>query len=172
MNLRIRHALERDATLLSDLAQKTYIDTFGATNRAGDIEMYASHTYSPAIQLGELRDERKLYLIAEVDDVAAGFAMLGSSESPSCAALEKPIELFRFYVDHAWHGKGIAQALMKACEDETRALGGATLWLGVWENNPRAIRFYEKIGFRDIGSQPYLLGEDMQTDRVMVRSLR
>ena len=101
-------------------------------------------------------------LVVEDGDALIGFAQLRGS-----AAEYGDVELARFYVDRTQHGRGVAQALMNAVMDAARELGGASLWLGVWEHNPRAIRFYEKCGFRDIGSQPFLLGNDLQTDRVM-----
>ena len=69
-------------------------------------------------------------------------------------------------VDAPWHGKGIAHALMDASLDEAAHRGAATVWLGVWERNARAIRFYGKRGFHDIGVQPFKLGSDLQHDRV------
>lgn len=171
MGVTIRRATEEDAGLLSKIALKIFLDTFAAQNNAKDITIHAARAYSPEIQLRELQDPGKLYLIADIDRVAVGFAMLGEPKSEVCDAFDSPVELFRFYVDEAWHGHGIAQQMMDVVEDVARSLGGRTLCLGVWEHNPRAIRFYEKIGFRDAGSQPYLLGEDQQTDRVMVREI-
>jgi ribosomal protein S18 acetylase RimI-like enzyme len=55
--------------------------------------------------------------------------------------------------------------------EQARRRGAAVLWLGVWERNPRAIRFYEKCGFADAGSQTFVLGSDPQTDRIMWRSV-
>jgi ribosomal protein S18 acetylase RimI-like enzyme len=60
---------------------------------------------------------------------------------------------------------------MAAAQEAGRELGGRTLWLAVWERNPRAIAFYEKFGFRDVGRQDFRLGSDLQTDRVMVADL-
>jgi ribosomal protein S18 acetylase RimI-like enzyme len=164
----IRRATEGDAALLSELALRIFMDTFGPDNDPADMKIHADRSYRPDIQLAELREKGKIYLIAEVDGVPAGFAMLGDPESASCDGFDDPIELFRFYVDKAWHGRGIARPLMDAVIDLARELGGETICLGVWEKNPRAMRFYEKVGFRDVGSQPYLLGNDLQTDRVMV----
>jgi ribosomal protein S18 acetylase RimI-like enzyme len=81
------------------------------------------------------------------------------------------VEIVRFYVDRAWRGTGLAAALMDAAAEEARGRGARSLWLGVWERNPRAIRFYEKCGFRDVGSQDFVLGSDVQRDRVMARHL-
>jgi GNAT superfamily N-acetyltransferase len=169
--VRIRRATESDATMLSEIALKIFLDTFAAQNRPEDIELHVKRSYSPEIQLEELCDATKTYLIAEVDGKPVGFAMVGEALSDTCAAFESPVELFRFYVAQEQHGRGVAQLMMDAVEDVARDMGGCTLCLGVWEHNPRAIRFYEKIGFRDAGAQPYLLGKDLQTDRVMVRKI-
>ena len=171
MNIVIRRATEGDAVVLSRMALKIFLDTFAAQNKAEDIEMHAALSYSPEIQCAEVRDLSKVWLIAEVDGEPAGFAMVGEPGSESCRAFESPVELFRFYIDKEWHGRGVARPMMDAVDDIARTLGGRTLCLGVWEHNLRAIRFYQKSGFNDAGSQPYLLGTDLQTDRVMVRSL-
>ena len=167
----IRRATADDAELLSELARKIFTDTFGPQNTAEDMEIHSRKSYSREIQLRELSDDSLTYLIAESNGQPAGFAMIGAPRSPSCNAFTDPIELFRFYIDKEWHGKGIAQPMMKACEEEARHRGGRTICLSVWEHNPRAIRFYEKTGFRAAGTQPYILGNDVQTDLVMVREI-
>jgi ribosomal protein S18 acetylase RimI-like enzyme len=171
LGLTIRQATSADAEVLSNLALKIFLDTFGAQNKPEDVELHAKHSYSRDIQLGEINDPALTYLIAEMDGTPAGFAMIGVPRSESCSRFDAPIELFRFYVEKTWHGKGIAQPMMKACENVARSLGGKTICLSVWLENPRAIRFYEKIGFRKEGTQPYVLGNDVQTDWVMVRDL-
>ena len=80
------------------------------------------------------------------------------------------VELARFYVRRVHHGRGVAQTLMDAVTAHARALGATQLWLGVWERNARAIAFYRKCGFVQCGTQPFLLGSDLQTDWVMRRT--
>lgn len=167
----IRRAIPDDAQLLADLARKIFLDTFAAQNHPADIELHASQRYGRAIQLAELNDPSLTYLIAESDGCPAGFAMVGEPRSESCSGLEAPMELFRFYVDKDWHGKGIAVAMMEAVYEEARARGGRTICLSVWQHNPRAIRFYEKVGYQIAGTQPYVLGTDLQTDWLMTREL-
>jgi len=67
--------------------------------------------------------------------------------------------------------RGVGSALMQVCIDHARKKRHRTLWLGVWDQNPRAIRFYTKWGFRDVGGQTFMLGDDPQQDRVLSRSL-
>lgn len=167
----IRRATVDDAELLSGLAHKIFLDTFGPRNKPEDMEIHSRKSYSREIQLRELTDESLTYLIAEHDGKPAGFAMIGTPRSPSCDEHFAPIELFRFYVDKEWHGRGVAGPMMRACEEEALRRGGQTICLSVWQLNPRAIRFYEKIGFRTAGTQPYVLGNDVQTDWVMVREI-
>ena len=74
-------------------------------------------------------------------------------------------------MDRPWHGQGIAQRLMDSVSDIARRRGAETLWLAVWEFNPRAVAFYRKCGFVDVGSKAFILGTDRQTDRVMERAI-
>jgi ribosomal protein S18 acetylase RimI-like enzyme len=94
------------------------------------------------------------------------------SSAPALAATaSRASGLWRFYVDFAFHGQGVAQALMTAVEDAARARGASTLWLGVWESNVRAQAFYRKQGFTVVGSQIFILGSDPQRDLIMAKTI-
>lgn len=158
----IRLATLADAAALARLGARTFVDTFAAHNTAEDMEQYIGRTYTEELQRREIEDPSIVTLVADDDGALIAFAQLRRS-------LEDygDVELARLYVDRDQHGRGLAQQLMNASLDAARDLGGETLWLGVWEHNARAIRFYEKCGFRDVGAHPFLLGSDLQTDRVM-----
>ena len=158
----VRRATASDAAALAELGARTFIDAFGAQNRAEDMEAYVKATYGVEQQLREIDDP----LVVEEDGALIAFAQLSRSDSP-----HGDVELGRFYVDRNLHGRGIAQALMDAVLAAARHLGARKLWLGVWEHNPRAIRFYEKCGFVDVGSHPFQIGTDVQTDRIMTLAL-
>ncbi|HYC88261.1 MAG TPA: GNAT family N-acetyltransferase [Thermoanaerobaculia bacterium] len=158
----VRRATASDAAALAELGARTFIDTFAAQNRPEDIEAYVAKSYGVAQQLREIGDT----LVVEENGALVAFAQLHRSASPF-----GDIELGRFYVDRTHHGRGIAQALMDAVLAAARTLGGRKLWLGVWEHNPRAISFYAKCGFADEGSQPFTVGSDVQTDRIMTLTL-
>lgn len=175
-DLAIRHATTADAEALSAFAAMVFRDTFAPDNDPMDMQSYLSDAFTPEKQAAEIADGSCVCLIAEVGERLAGYALL-RIEAPDQrdASLARPVaqtvELQRFYVEPAWHGRGIAPRLMAACVDAARTAGGATMWLGVWERNARAIRFYAKQGFTDVGSQEFQLGADRQTDRVMSRSV-
>jgi ribosomal protein S18 acetylase RimI-like enzyme len=75
----------------------------------------------------------------------------------------------RFYVDRSLHGTGAAQALMMAVLAHAASAGQDAVWLQVWEQNPRAIRFYARAGFTDVGGTIFLVGSSSYRDRVLVQ---
>jgi ribosomal protein S18 acetylase RimI-like enzyme len=167
----IRHASAADAAALSALAERTFRDTFAAVNSAENMAAHVAAAYGVDKQLAEIESTHIRTLLADIDGAAAGYAQLRSGHAPDCVRAEHAVELWRFYVDRAWIGRGVAPPLMQAVFAEARGLGGATLWLGVWEHNPRAIAFYRKCGFVEAGAHVFQLGADAQTDVIMQRSL-
>jgi diamine N-acetyltransferase len=171
-DLVIRRAMDGDAERLAAFARRTFVETFGADNSAEDMAIHVASAFGADIQLHQIRDPRMVTLLAESGPTLVGFAQVRQGESPACVAGDSPLELWRFYVDRPFHGRGIAQALMHAADQAAEQFGGRTLWLGVWERNPRAISFYTKCGFVDVGAHAFIFGTEEQTDRVMARSLR
>lgn len=170
-SLRIRTGTISDAALLAELAARTFRESFGAENTPEDMALHLARTYGEAMQRRELADPALTYLIAEVDGATAAYALVRAGPAPGCVTGKGPIEVLRFYVERPWQGRGVAQTLMAACESEARRRGGQTLWLGVWERNERARRFYQKMEFVDVGSQRFVVGNDPQTDRVLSRQV-
>jgi diamine N-acetyltransferase len=167
----IRRGTSDEAAELALFAERVFRDAFGAQNRAADLELYLGQAYGAPQQLAELKDADVTTLVAEVEGRVAGFAQLRPGKTAACITGPAPIELWRFYVDRPFQGSGVAGMLMEAVLESARARDSQTLWLGVWERNPRAQAFYRKWGFVDVGAQPFLLGSDPQTDRVMARPL-
>lgn len=167
----IRTATTADATVVADLARRTFYDTFGATNHPVDMELHLARSYGVDQQTRELNDRDITTLLVEEDGQAIAYAMLRGDHVPDCVTGPAPLELWRFYVDRGWHGRGIAQALMERVKTTARERGARTLWLGVWERNDRARAFYAKCGFTDAGDHIFLFGTDPQTDLVMVTPL-
>lgn len=171
MSVVIRPAGVPDAAWLAELAERTFRETYASHNTPDNMERYVAEHFGPALQAAELADAGYLTLVAEVDGRAAGYAQLGRGPAPECVAGPDPMEIIRFYVDRPWHGQGLAQALMRAAATHAGAAGARTLWLGVWERNPRAIAFYRKCGFVEVGTHTFVLGTDHQRDLVLARPI-
>jgi len=167
----IRRGTAADAPVLASLARDTFFDTFAATNDATDMAIHLEHAYGVTQQTAELNDPDVITLLVDDGGLMVAYAQLRSGHAPDCVHGARPIELWRFYVNRPWHGRGIAQALMTRVTAEAGDTGAQTLWLGVWERNPRARAFYAKCGFTDVGEHVFLFGTDPQTDRVMARLL-
>lgn len=157
--------------MLAELARTTFYDTFAASNDASDMAMHLERSYGVQQQTSELQNPGIVTLLVEDEERAIAYAQVRGGHVPDCVAGPHPVELWRFYVAKGFHGRGVAQALMERVKDEARQLGAKTLWLGVWEQNPRARAFYAKCGFADAGQHTFLFGTDPQTDLVMTLPL-
>jgi GNAT superfamily N-acetyltransferase len=168
----MRRASPDDAASLAAFAVHAFIETFGDENDPDDLRAYIESMYGLAQQTDEIRDPSMATWLAEHDDGALiGFAQICRKRVPPCVEAANPAEIYRLYVAHSAHGTGVAQALMSTAFAQAREWGADVVWLGVWEHNPRAMRFYRKFGFADVGSIDFFVGPDRQTDRVYVLPL-
>lgn len=170
MHVAIRAAVAGDAELLAELARRTFVDTFAADNDPANIAVHVASSFGAQRQRAEIVDPDVRTLVAEVDGIFAAFAQVRRRPAPSCVQ-GRSVELWRFYVDRPFIGRGVAARLMDEVFAEAARLGANVVWLGVWERNPRAIRFYAKHGFVDVGTHVFQVGDDAQTDRVMRREV-
>ena len=170
-DLTIRRANREDAGLLAELGARTFAETFATDNSPEDIAAYIGAFFNLAQQMAELADPSSTFLIAEVRGLVAGYAKLHAGEAAEGVDGAKPVELVRLYVSREWLGRGVGEALMRACVDEARQAGHRTVWLGVWERNARAQAFYRKWNFRAVGEHVFQLGSDPQRDILMERAV-
>ena len=170
MDWTIRPALPSDAQNLSELAERTFRDAFSALNTPEDMDLHCATAYTPALQSAEIADPDVLTLVAESRGALVAYAQLRlHSATPACVDISPAIELQRIYVDQGFHGKGLAVELLAEVFWRAEQHGAAALWLGVWEHNPRAIRFYQRHGFVEVGDHVFVVGSDPQRDLLMVR---
>lgn len=169
----IRQATPEDSQHLTDLAYTTFWDAFShhPKNAPDDLAAYMSDAFSREQIVRELADAKNIFLIAEIDGETAGYAKLILDTIEPGVTATRPIELSRLYSHQKFLGKGVGQTLMDACLERARLEDRDVMWLGVWEYNPRAQRFYEKNGFRLVGKHTFLLGSDPQTDLLMQREM-
>ena len=173
-NLIIRYGATEDSEMLTDLAWTTFWDAFhdNPKNAPDDLADYMNSAFNIRQIETELADENAIFLIAEIENEAVGYAkLLLNSIEPEITA-KKPIELNRLYSKQEFLGKGIGKSLMERCFAEAEKHNCDTIWLGVWEFNPRAQAFYRKHGFYEVGKHIFQLGADAQTDVLMQKDLQ
>ena len=166
----VRRASVADAALLASLAATAFSDTFAVDNTPENMARYIAGAFSESIQRAELEDARNVVYLAERDGAPAGSVMLREGPAPACVDSPNALEIARLYSAKRYIGAGVGSALMEMSLRHAAEAGRAVVWLAVWERNPRAIAFYERWGFRDVGVQTFQLGDDLQTDRVMRRA--
>lgn len=169
--LRIRSAAPADLDALLDLGRRTFIDTFAAHNDPADFAVCLEVHYAREKFQRDLADERTLFLV--VEETAGGpplaYARLRWGNAPECVPDRQALEIEKFYVDRPHLGRGIGDMMMRHCLDFARQTGRETVYLSVWEHNARAVRFYQKWGYRKVGEHVFVVGSDPQIDWWMMR---
>lgn len=165
----IRPAVEADVDVLVALAAGTFRATYREICDAGEIEDYIREHFTPQEVATWIDDDRTL--VAELDRRPAGYAVLSREQAPACVAGPAPVQLWRIYLSEAAQGRGHGASLLHACLDEALSMGGRTVWLGVYDRNVRAVAFYQRQGFRQVGTRDFAFGGRIYRDPVMARAI-
>lgn len=172
--MRIRPALPADARELALLGERLWRGTYTGLIPSSNLELHLAATFGVARQDAELADPANLTLVLDAEGKLMGYALLRAHgpepAHPGCPFF-RPLEVARFYLDASLHGSGAAAQLMAAVLARAATEGHDGVWLQVWEQNPRAIRFYAKMGFLDAGDASYRIGEQVDRDRLLVHTL-
>ena len=167
MEITIRRILLDDAKMLAQISRQTFYDTFTGTCTEEDMQNFLEHYYNLAQVQRELSNSSDYYYFAEVDGKTVGYLRFMEDYSNWPLVKQwKALELKRLYVIKEYHGKGIAQQLMGFFILFAKQNKYQMVWLGVWENNFRAQKFYNKYGFVDSGhTHGFPIGDTPQTDK-------
>ena len=165
--MNIRYGTTDDAEMLSQLGAKTFYDTFAKDNTPEDMDVHLKKSFSSEIQFNELSAPENIFLIIEAEGNPIGFAQLIMDSREETIKGVRTLEIRRIYATQENIGKGVGKELMSAAIQEAKQRGCDSIWLGVWEKNPRAIAFYKKWGFREVGTHTFTVGDDPQNDFIM-----
>ena len=170
--MKVRPALSSEAQAYTDFARAVFIATYAESNPPSLLAQHLERAFNVVQQQADLLDPTRTTLVLESPDAKwAGFAVLRTHLAPAAVPGGNPVELERIYVDGAWHGHGAGHQLMAACIDRAAANGHDVLWLGVWTENHRARRFYQKEGFVDVGMHQFDFGGELQDDVLMAYTI-
>ena len=170
--LDIRRAGPGDVERLAELARRTFVDAFAEHNTTANMNQYVGEAFSEAQLLRELEDSASTFLWAEQTGIPCGYAKLRRGSAEDDVSGEKPVELERIYAETDKIGAGVGKTLLHTAIKIAQSEGFQTLWLGVWEHNERAIEFYHRQGFVDVGYKAFMLGKEQQTDLIMQLDMR
>lgn len=171
MTLALRRCTTADIDALRELSIRTYYETFSSLSSPEDMDAYLAQAYDREKLLRELDDNNSLFFFLYADDVLAGYLKLNEAPSQSDINDAVSLEIERIYVSSEFQGRGFGQYLMDQALRIATERGKNYAWLGVWEKNAKALRFYGKNGFYKAGTHVFVMGEDVQTDYIMRKDL-
>jgi GNAT superfamily N-acetyltransferase len=167
-------ATVRDAARLAALGARLFTQAYGPTHPEPELGRYLARSFGVARMAAELADDGSTFFVV-VDAAGAdiGYAYVRESRTPPPAGVagRRPVEIARFYVEEAWHGRGVAQAMMAACIADAQARHADVLWLAAWEPAHRAQAFYRGMGFEVVGATTFRFGDVLEDDVLMARRL-
>ena len=167
MKLHLRPCTITDLEVLVNLGRRTFIEAFEKDNKPEDFKIYLDSAFGEKTLRKELQDINSVYYFIYMDSSLVGYIKLNENEAQSDIKDINSIELERIYVLAEFQGRGIGEWILRQVISIAKVKNRSYVWLGVWEHNPKAIKFYQRLGFYKFGSHPYFIGSDEQTDWLM-----
>jgi diamine N-acetyltransferase len=171
-DVRIVECGPADAEELAEIARATFLDTYSADTSPDDMRAFLRDAYRPQTIRAELETPGSRFFIARAGDAAAGYLKLNTGDAQNERLEGVGLEIEAVYVHRRYQGLGIGSMLLEHARAEAKAIGADHVWLGVWELNRPAIRFYERKGFVEVGSHPFRFGSVEHHDLIMRWELR
>lgn len=167
----LRRITVQDVPALSHVAKKTFYDTFTGTCTADDMQVFLDEFYNEISLAEEINNSNYQYFFAEQNNEIIGYILFSENNTAFAEITgSKALELKRLYVLESFHGKGIAQIMMNFYIDYAVKNGYDLAFLGVWEHNLRAQKFYSKYGFvTSVYTHDFPIGNTPQTDIYMLK---
>ena len=165
--LQLSEADFADLAPLLDLAQTSFVQAFTEGNKPENVQAYLSQAFTSLQLENEWRNPASTFLLASLEGKLVGYTKVNLAAAQTDVQDAESLEVARLYtLEEVW-GRGVGQFLLDAALDFAKEKGKTFVWLGVWEHNARAIRFYEKNGFKAFGSHPFPFGDEIQNDWLM-----
>lgn len=172
MTTTIQNVTIDDLSTLRDLSIETYTDTFGEFNTPENLQAYIDDAYDPEILRKELLDNNSEFYFVKVDGQLAGYLKVNILSAQSEPMPDDFLEIQRIYIRKSFKRQGLGKLLLELGLKRAQALGKARVWLGVWENNFAAQKFYQFMGFEKYRSHKFVMGDSVQTDYILKKELR
>jgi len=160
-----------DLPALQEISRSTYRATFAAQNTEANMNAYLDDAFNAEKLKNELLTEASSFYFAYENGRLAGYLKLNESGAQTDVNDPSSIELERIYVIPDFQGQGVGRFLMNRAVTIARERNRTYLWLGVWEKNERALKFYRKNGFSPMGTHAFVMGTDIQRDYLLRKDL-
>ena len=170
--MQIRKIDISDLENLQKISIQTFSETFSDVNSEENMQQYLSENLSLEKLKSELENPNSIFYFAENENQILGYLKLNFGDAQTENQDAEALEIERIYVLKAYLGQNIGKILFEKALQIAEGKNCSYIWLGVWEENHRAIRFYEKNGFEIFGNHQFTLGNDIQTDLMMKLTIK
>ena len=171
IDLSLRAATPEDALCLSMLCTQVFLDTYATQGIRPAIAREVVEHFSVDAMAALLSSPSTAILVAEQTGHLVGLAQLTLDSGHALVPFEPAVELKRLYVQEPFTSKGVGRALLERAEELAASRGACALWLMAWVGNPRALAFYAKQGYEELGASPYVYEDEVYETRVFVKAL-
>lgn len=172
MEIIVTKITENEILELQEIGRKTFSETFSENNTEESMNDYLETSFSMEKLISELNDENSEFYFAKLNDEVIGYLKFNIGSSQTEIKSDNALEIERIYVSKDFHGKKVGQILYEKAIEIASQKKVDYVWLGVWENNLRAIKFYQKNGFVEFDKHIFRLGNEEQTDIMMKLNLK
>lgn len=170
--IQLRRVERADVEVLQKISEQTFVETFGEVNTEEDMKKFLAEAYNLEKLMGEVSNVFTEFYFAETNNRVIGYLKINTGSAQKEPQGDRALEIERIYVLQEFLGKKIGQLLFDKAIERAKATNKSFVWLGVWEENKRALRFYEKNGFVAFDKHIFRLGSDEQTDIMMKKMLK
>ncbi|QQR97938.1 MAG: GNAT family N-acetyltransferase [Sphingobacteriales bacterium] len=165
--IKITKATVNELMLLQSIAKQTFYETFASYNSEENMSKYLAENFAEDKILLEINNTNSEFYFAIYQHKEIGYLKINFGIAQTEKTTNNSLEIERIYVLKEFHGRNVGQLLYEKAIKIAKARKVNYVWLGVWENNKRAINFYKKNNFIEFDKHIFKLGDELQTDIMM-----
>lgn len=171
MPFTIKKCTIEDLILLQKISVETFVETFKEDNSPENMNAYLERSFNLKQLEKELSNHSSQFYFIYSGEEIAGYLKVNTNEAQSESMGYDALEIERIYIKSNFHKKGLGKLLFNKALEIAIEKRKQKIWLGVWEKNENALAFYKKMGFVKTGSHSFYMGDEEQTDYIMVKTV-
>ncbi|WP_338780162.1 GNAT family N-acetyltransferase [Metabacillus sp. FJAT-52054] len=171
MTVHMSKCSPEDLQLLQEIGIETFNDTFKHQNTAENMNTYLERAFEVKQVEKELSNPFSEFYFIYFNEELAGYLKVNINDAQSEKMDDESLEIERIYVRTRFQKQGLGKVLLNKAVERAAEQDKKNIWLGVWEKNENAIAFYKKMGFVHTGAHSFYMGDEKQTDFILVKSL-
>ncbi|MBM7571702.1 GNAT family N-acetyltransferase [Aquibacillus albus] len=172
MTVKITKCNRDNLQILQEISMETFNDTFKGQNSPENMKAYLEKAFNFKQLEEELSNISSEFFFVYFNNEVAGYLKVNTNDAQSEEMGDNSIEIERIYIKNQYQKHGLGKYLLNKAIEIAMELNKKEIWLGVWEKNENAIAFYKRMGFVQTGAHSFYMGDEEQTDYIMIKKLK